>query len=406
MEEINDPKETFTEAPRRARLYLAPSSHGYGWGVFSLKHISKGDIVELAPLLLRFPEENSEVLKATILNNYHYEYWAWNGVSSECQFALSFGYMLYFNHSAQPNIKYQQFGKEPDVDNPSRAVGLGYYALCDISPHVELLCDYGGPEWFQDRGMTLVAEQTNLQSCGGTRTSWDQAAILKRDSSDVILSSKLCSGYNDNTISKLVESHVDGGFEIPPYNLESLRSRLFSSETQPSSLGFGSVICTENTEEGETLEAVPILVLLKSAVKGSLLETITVEWKDLDFTKDLCPNDIVKVVVSEEVDEDRSTARVRSVTKDVDIHETVLLALAGNLSLLRRSLVGYNSRLVVEHDKYNAYGFLMRLEAIGRIRSGEQVVVKLPEMSSSSIDRVVEELALTGQLVIADLISN
>jgi SET domain len=411
MVEKSDASAVTSNEPRRKPLlYLGRSSNGEGWGVFSSQNISRGEIIELAPLLLRFPEEEPEVLKGTILNNYHYEYWAWNGVTTESQFVLSFGYMLYFNHSSQPNIKYQQFGKEPDIDNPGNAVGLGYYALCDVPAHVELLCDYGGPGWFQDRGVTLVDVPKDQPLT--TRSlkkhhldSTNESVRMDRSDTDLILSSNVYSGYNSRTVQKVAECHSDAECDPFPYNLDSMKSCLFSIEDQSLQSGFGSVICREDVEEGATLEVVPVLVLFKSAVMGTLLETIVMDWKDLEYSHSVVPGNVVKVTISEDAENDQNTPPVRCSTKIAGMDETVLLALAGNLSLLWRSMTEFNSRLVVDQDEYNDSGFLLRLVATSQIRTGEIVVVKMPSFSPASIERMVEELALTGQPVVPDLIS-
>jgi hypothetical protein len=385
-----------TELWRKPRLYLAQSTNGEGWGVFSSRYISKGDIVELAPLLLRFAEEEPEVLKGTILNNYHYQYWAWNGVTTLSQLVLSFGYMLYFNHSSQPNIMYQQFGKEPDIDNPGHAVALGYYALCDIPANAELLCDYGGPEWFRDRGLTLVDNPVEHMV---------PDPFQQHLSRHWTLTSKLYAGHDKDSMNKVIQSHSDRECEMIPYNMDTMQSNLSIVHSHGTSTGFGNVICTDDVEKGESLEVVPVLVLLKSSIDGSLLETISMEWKDLECPQDLITNDHVDVVLSNEVEVDPSAEGVRSITKTAKIQETILFALAGNLSLLWRHMTDYNARLVVERDMCNKSGFLVRLVVTRRIQTLERVIVKLPPMLSSSVERMVEELALTGQPVIPDLIS-
>lgn len=399
-------KEKSAEPSKRAPLYLAPSSNGDGWGVFSSQPISKGDIVELAPLLLRFSEENSEVLRSTILNNYYYQYWAWNGVHSESQFVVSFGYMLYFNHSSRPNIKYQQFGREPDIDNPGHAVALGYYALCDIPAHVELLCDYGGPEWFQERGMMLIDEESDPLSFCTNVNRMSPGEYKRIPEADHILTSKLYSGYDDKAIEKVTESHVDGECEVLPYNMDSMHSNAPSRISQLECSGFGSVRCTQDVKEGETLEVVPALVLPKSNIEGSLLETIATHWEDLEVSHNrLSSDNSIKVVLSDEVNDLERIAWVRPRSKMASLQDTVFLALAGNLSLLWRSLSDHNSYLVVESDKCNESGFLLRLVASRPIRLGERVVVKLPAFSSISMEMIVEELALTGQTVVPEMIS-
>ncbi|MCU0316158.1 MAG: hypothetical protein MUC92_06160, partial [Fimbriimonadaceae bacterium] len=43
---------------RDASLYLAKSTNGDGWGVFSRYPLYQGQFIEVAPLFLRFPEDD------------------------------------------------------------------------------------------------------------------------------------------------------------------------------------------------------------------------------------------------------------------------------------------------------------------------------------------------------------
>ena len=384
---------------QEAPLYLTKSTHGDGWGVFSRYPLREGQFVELAPLLLRFHEDDpstEKVLKDTVLNNYHYEY-------GPSHFVLSFGHMLYFNHSsACPNIKYCQLGSQPDVDSLDDAVGLGYYALCNIDAHVELLCDYGGSEWFRDRGLDLV-EDTNDETSGALVDSNSPQVISSRIDNDTVLCSKLYGGYTEKCIHRVVDCHtVD--FECSPYNLKSLYSmgNFFMAE-DPT--GFGNVVCRQDVNEGETLEVAPVLLLPKTSVEGSILETIVINWEDLECSKEIAGLDVTSVMTCQEDKDDRSIAKVSLSSKHVKLEETVMLALAGNLSLMAREPTNYNARFVVEQDPFNSYGFVLRLFATKSIRQGERITVKLPSLSRASRERFAEELALTGQPITSYLLA-
>ncbi len=263
---------------RKSHLYLAPSSHaGGGWGVFSSRSIAVGDMVEMAPLLLRFSEREPRVLKDSILNNYHYQYWAWNGATLSSQFVLSFGYMLYFNHSSQPNLKYKQFGQEPDVENPGNSVALGYYALCDIPPNTELFCDYGGTDWFRDRGLEYVDsvnEQRSpsddhreaLHGISQPLVKSKQIEASTSAPSASILTSKLYAGYDRKSIKRILDCHKEG-LDIYTYNLDSIYLKIYpcrkGSDREPNMTGFGNVVSREDVEEGATLEISPSSCLRK-----------------------------------------------------------------------------------------------------------------------------------------------
>ena len=407
---------------RQSNLYLAPSSQGDGWGVYSYKDLTMGDIVEFAPMLLRFPEDQPAILKDTILNNYHYEHWAWNGVAYVSQFVLSFGYMLYFNHSSKPNISYQQFGREPDLDEPDNSVGLGYYAVCDIPAHTELFCDYGGSEWFKDRGLELVdADEPTVDHhildhrvtvIHGTSPLLVKPSLktteLTRPNPDKILYSKLYGGYNKKAFERVRNSH-DEEFDLPPYNLDSWMPNLFSLDevnekgiNTSECTGFGNVVCIENIDIGDTLEVVPVLVLSKSIVKGTIAEPLVLEWKDLESLPDRDLGDDVRSVLFPEIVKENLVSKVKFSKRDLARDETVIFGLAGSLSLIDRSMDEYNACCFVERDPCNDGGFLVRVTATKSIVSGEKVVVKLPAFSQKNLEKIIEELALSGQPVTMD----
>jgi hypothetical protein len=382
---------------RDASLYLAKSTNGDGWGVFSRYPVYQGQFIEVAPLFLRFPEDDpttEKVLKDTMLNNYHYEY-------LPSYFVLSFGYMLYFNHSSSsPNIKYCQLGSEPDVDNLDNSVCLAYYAVCDIDAHVELLCDYGGSEWFIDRGIALVESENDVSANSDPSPTCSKPRHLF---------SKLYGGYNEKCTRKVIDCCPDNELDDSICDFDSLLSTPHFLEAQaasrPVSTGFGNVICRQDVKKGETLEVSPVLVLPKRSVEGSILEALTINWEDLECSQEVVSQEFTKIMIHQESDNDASITKVSSSTKEAKLNVTVILPLAGNLSFIARNLTDFNARMSVELDPFNKSGFLLRLEATKPLWQGDKITAALPPLSGALTTRVIEELALTGQPILCDLIS-
>ena len=463
---------------RPPAFYLQQSSNGYGWGVFAGKDFNRGEIVLMAPMFLRFipssssPNNNSQnhgdyddddyddddcpVLQATVLNHYHYEYWAWvDGVTHERQYQLSFGYMLYFNHSSfRSNIRYCHFGKEPDLDNPSNSVGLGYYALRDIWKGEELLTDYGGPEWFSGRGIELVekASTTRVSHDVSNDTSkpnnfnkaYDKKMLpstIEHSSSSAsrILISKLYSECDFATRRRICNCHHDA-LDDPPYDLRSYclfdddddhcknidadddnfhnhddnegvdqhaSCHTGNNPEETTNIGYGNIICRQGIcHAGETLEIAPALVLPRRRVIGTILEPLTIDWEWI--VSAAIPTKVKVMICSSaeaSVRTDGSKSKVAGTKSDLvemSVRDTVLLSLAGCISMVARDpdATKYNAELEVEDDPYNSNGYLIRLVSTRSIAAGESVVVNLPK-DPEHISKIVEEIVLTGQKLIS-----
>jgi hypothetical protein len=205
-----------------------------------------------------------------------------------------------------------------------------------------------------------------------------------------------------------MDSH-DEAFDLPPYKLESWMPFLFSSDeingkgiNETQITGFGNVICRENVQEGETLELVPVLVLSKSLVKGTIIESLVVEWKDLESLPNDKLDDEVRSIVFPEVVKEGLLSMVKLKKYEIARDETVVFGLAGCLTLIKRCMNEYNCCCLVERDPCNDGGFLVRVVAAKSILSGERVVAKLP--AQRDLARIVEELALSGQPVATEFL--
>jgi hypothetical protein len=367
---------------QQTSLYLAPSP-GTGWGVYAGRSFSKGEIVEVAPMLLRFPV-NSRLLKQTMLDNYHYEYWTWDGTTHiECT-NLSFGFSLLYNHAPNHNIKYYKFGDEPDIDDPGRSVAMGYYAMRDIQRGEELVCSYGDETWFRQRGMEMI----DLNN-GDKDNEEQQDKIAQRLQTDWLgpYECKLHSGYSMRRVRTICEhtSMFEGYDDSKAYDLESYLPQLASFDA-----GYQRVTVKQRAEPGDILQIAPVLVLPKYLVKDSLLEPLSLYWNEMN----MIPLGVTHLPV---LDINEMGYRI---PKPTPVEDTVLGLLAGSVGMIARSTADYNCRLEVHKDSYNSDSFIVHVVATHTIEVGEIVKVNLKETASQEIrNALIEELVLTGQPV-------
>ena len=109
---------------------------GKGRGVFVLKGIKKGQILETAPVIP--VSKDSVVENGCAPDGYLLE---WDGVYEDEEFCMPLGYIMMYNHSDAPNIMLDQ-----DYENYTmRAV-----ALRDIKKGEELCWNYNCEIWWDE----------------------------------------------------------------------------------------------------------------------------------------------------------------------------------------------------------------------------------------------------------------
>ncbi|MDP3953512.1 MAG: SET domain-containing protein [bacterium] len=99
-----------------------------GRGVFALKDLKRGQLIEEAPVIVLSPKDSS-VCERTILDLYIYP---WKGKKDGC---LALGYGSLYNHSFEPNAEY---------DLNYRKTTISYTALHSIKKGDEVLVNYNG----------------------------------------------------------------------------------------------------------------------------------------------------------------------------------------------------------------------------------------------------------------------
>ena len=96
---------------------------GRGRGVVALRGFSRGELVERAPVIVLAPADR-ERIQGTLLARYYFE---WG--DDEASAAIALGYGSLYNHSYDPNLRYEFFEQHLAID---------FVALRDIAAGEEL----------------------------------------------------------------------------------------------------------------------------------------------------------------------------------------------------------------------------------------------------------------------------
>jgi hypothetical protein len=125
-------------AQRIPSLFIAESELG-GRGVFTAEPLEAGSLIEVCPVIV-LPEKDLPAIHGSGLHDY---YFLWEEDQKKCAIALGYGSL--YNHSYQPNARY-------DADYEGRT--LDFYTLEDIEAGSEITVNYNGepevqtPVWF------------------------------------------------------------------------------------------------------------------------------------------------------------------------------------------------------------------------------------------------------------------
>ncbi|MFA5592205.1 MAG: SET domain-containing protein-lysine N-methyltransferase [Micavibrio sp.] len=107
-----------------------------GRGVFALRDFAKGEVIEIAPVIPVSKE--SVVQNGNAPDGYLLE---WDGNYEDEEFCMPLGYIMMYNHAAEPNILLDQ-----DFDKYTMTVT----ALHDVKAGEELCWNYNCEIWWED----------------------------------------------------------------------------------------------------------------------------------------------------------------------------------------------------------------------------------------------------------------
>lgn len=122
-------------------LYMLQSDER-GRGMYCQNDISKGDLIEICPVIA-IPKRELPVIHKTVLHDY---YFLWGEQMDQCAIALGYGSI--YNHEVHCNADFHL-----DIDNNT----IDIIALSDIPAHTEITLNYHGEYgdesklWFEVR---------------------------------------------------------------------------------------------------------------------------------------------------------------------------------------------------------------------------------------------------------------
>jgi SET domain-containing protein len=122
------------------KVYIAKSPI-HGLGVFANEDISKGEVIEITPLV---DMEMAPDDKSKILFDYRFSYIVDGKIT---KLVMPMGYGCIYNHSNAPNANWRL------------NVGLDmfeFYSIRDIKKHEEICTSYGNEEYWKARSHVKV----------------------------------------------------------------------------------------------------------------------------------------------------------------------------------------------------------------------------------------------------------
>jgi uncharacterized protein len=109
---------------------------GKGRGVFTNRDIFKGEIVEVAPVV---PVSKKNIPEDEAPDGYVLD---WDGDVKGQEYCMALGYIMLYNHSAEPNI---------ELESDLTAKTITAMAIRNIKAGEELTWDYGCEIWFDTK---------------------------------------------------------------------------------------------------------------------------------------------------------------------------------------------------------------------------------------------------------------
>ena len=113
---------------------------GANRGVVAIEDIKSGTEIECSPVLVTPTDDYTAVHgRKTVVDDYLL---AWEDKGEEIEYAIGFGYLMLYNHSANANADFRW-------NYPAKEITV--FVTRDVKAGEELTIDYAVPLWFQPR---------------------------------------------------------------------------------------------------------------------------------------------------------------------------------------------------------------------------------------------------------------
>lgn len=388
---------------QNCEIFFAPSSlPSGGWGAYAGRDFEQNEVVEISPRYVALPHEMPVVVNSAI-DDYIYGYQRWDDEKRELYTlaGVIFGKGMFYNHHAEPNLKWTSFGREPIAREPTISQATGFVARRKIEAGEELFSSYGeedgGVQWFEDRRLELVAVPTYASRKNGTVYEEDKKKYC----------SKMYAGFGKPTWDKrVVASWLQQAF---PHEM--------NSERLPS-VDHPVAVANQDILSGAVVEMAPALVVGKTMIKDTALAPLSFFWDDWDTDqqqalKDLRTSNDLRVQV-----QDFATDWVR-MDKFRRFEEVVVFPAAGSIASVDRvgktdeancMLKIISSGSMRSHENHGggngSAGILLQIIATKDLKTGERLKLNVGSNASPSENQLlVEELLRSGQ-PIPDFLKN
>ncbi|KAG7348344.1 SET methyltransferase domain containing protein [Nitzschia inconspicua] len=357
--------------------FLAPS--GDSWAVYAARPFKAEEIVELTPFFIPLRLEETQ---HSVLDNYVFGFHRDDKVFN----VVLLGNGAFYNHDAQPNLKYVQVIKPGDTDDIPHMVG--FRAIRDIAAGEQLYVSYGHDTgWFEKRGISDKSP---------TDEKID-AAMLP------LYKNKYCSAAYAGVglptwkgkILPILDAVKDQlSTTLPPVAWMDL------TRLAPFDAGLSDARAKVNVQKGDHIEQSLGLVLSRNRVRGTPLGPIAFYWENLkiDHHQHLINlRDNAKLILQYQGHD----TEWQAVDRFVGYSEITILPISGSIGMVRR--VGnedYNCKLIIRSNKnHNTnVGVTLELVATRDIAAGEVLRLNIsPSEFREEYELLHEEMEASGQ---------
>lgn len=357
--------------------FLAPS--GDSWAVYAARPFKAEELVELTPFFIPLHLEETQ---HSVLDNYVFGFHRDNKVFN----VVLLGNGAFYNHHAQPNLKYVQVIQPGDGDDIPHMVG--FRAMRDIDAGEQLYVSYGdGVEWFEKRG---------LADKSPTEVKIDAAMmpLYKNKYCSAVYAGVGLPTWKDKILPMLEANKDQFGTTLPPVSWMDL------TRLAPFDAGLSDARAKVALAKGDHIEQSLGLVLSRNHIRGTPLGPLAFYWENLkiDHHQHLINlRDNAKLILQYQ----GTDTEWQSVDRFVGYSEITILPISGGIGMVRR--VGnddYNCKLMIRSNKNHNTNVGVTLELIATRDIAADEVLRLnivPSEFREEYELLHDEMEASGQ---------